>query len=92
LYTIIVSAIIFAFIFLIPAAEHVPYLVFPGLFALTAHYVVKHFQGDKLTAHLNSGGPVHSGWRVLAVTLIALIVTLAAAVGIAFAMDLGGLV
>jgi hypothetical protein len=83
LYTIIISVVIFGILFLIPAAENVPNLVFPALFALAAHYVVKHFQGDKLTTHINSGGPVHSGWRVLAVTLISLIVTLLIAVGVA---------
>jgi hypothetical protein len=60
---------------LIPINAH-PGPIFAIINASIVVYLVKHFQGASIDAHINSGGEAYTGWRVLGISLIGLIITL----------------
>jgi hypothetical protein len=76
IYSIITTMIIFGGVFLIPDIEKAPRQVIPLAYTLIAYYLVKHYQGENINLHINSGGEIYNWWRTLGVALIGLIITL----------------
>jgi hypothetical protein len=76
IYSIIATIIIFGGVFLIPDIEKVPRQVIPLAYTLIAYYLVKHYQGENINLHINSGGEIYNWWRTLGVALIGLIIML----------------
>ncbi len=72
IYTIIATVIIFGGIFLMPDSIKIPNQIIPLIYTGIAYYLLQHYQGTNITAHINAGGPVHSWWRILSVGLIGL--------------------
>lgn len=72
IYAIIASIVIFGGAFLIPDSLKIPNFVIPLIYVSIASYLVNHFQGQKITAHIKSGGQIYSWWRTIGVALIGL--------------------
>lgn len=81
IYAIISTIVIFGSLFLIPEIEKIPNQVFPLAYTAIAYYLVQRFQGEKITSHVNAGGPCHSWWRTLSVSIIALAITVIPVMG-----------
>ena len=82
IYTIIATVIIFGGILLIPESAKIPNGVIPLIYSGIATYLLKHFQGQNIETHINSGGEHFGWWRTIGIGLIGLIVTLIAVVAI----------
>ncbi len=86
-YSIIVTIAIFISIIFIPEKSRTFDRIIPLTYAIIAYYVVKHFQGQKITAHINAGGQTYSWWRTIGVTTIGLIISLILIFGIYYFYD-----
>ncbi len=84
IYTIIATIIIFVGVFSIPDSIKIPKQIIPLIYTGSAYYLVQHFQGGNITAHINAGGQLHSWWRTLAVGLVGLAVILIPVFSIVF--------
>jgi len=87
IYTIIATIIIFGGIFSIPDSVKIPNQIIPLIYSGIAYFLMQHFQGANITAHINSGGQLHVWWRTLLVGLIGLAITLIAVFSIVFFSD-----
>lgn len=76
IFTILATLLIFAVAFLIPENTKGFERVIPITYTVIAASLLQHFQGKQLLSHIASGGQVYSWWRLLAISLIGLIVTL----------------
>ena len=76
LYTIIATIVIFGGIFLIPDSSKIPNQIIPLIYTGIAYYLVKHFQGQNIEAHINSGGKLFSWWRTIGIGFAGLAVIL----------------
>ena len=84
MYSILSCIIIFGGLFLIPDSIKIPNHFIPLLNGGIAYFVVKHFQGEKINTHLNSGGLTYSWGRAIGISLIIAIITLLVIFAIAF--------
>jgi len=75
IYSIIVTAIIFGGVFLIPDNVKVPNQIIPLIYTFIAYQFVQIYQKAKITTHINAGGQVYSWWRTIGVALIGLLIT-----------------
>lgn len=87
IYAIVATVIVFGGVFLIPATIKIPNQIIPLIYTAIAYYLVQHFQGQSIAAHINSGGLLHSWWRTISVGLIGLVITLTPIFGIALLSD-----
>lgn len=87
IYTIIATIIIFGGIFSMPDSVRIPNQIIPLIYTGIAYYLVQHFQGANITAHINAGGQFHSWWRTLSVGLVGLAIILIAVFSIVFLTD-----
>jgi hypothetical protein len=85
--TIAATVAIFALVFLIPGTEKLPGPVIPLVYTGLAFYLVQHFQGEKIKAHVAAGGKVHSGGRVLGVGLAGLVLTVVPVIAYVYLSD-----
>lgn len=83
IYTIIATVIIFGGIVLIPENAKIPNGIIPLIYTGIATYLLKHFQGQNIETHINSGGELFGLWRAIGIGLIGLVVTLITIVAIA---------
>jgi hypothetical protein len=67
---IAVAALLLVVVFLVPGFEKVPPYIIPIFYALAAQGLMKKYQLDALTAHVQKGGNVYSIWRAVLVGLI----------------------
>ena len=75
IYSIIVTAIVFGGVFLIPDNVKVPNQIIPLIYTFIAYQFVQIYQKAKITTHINAGGQVYSWWRTIGVALIGLLIT-----------------
>jgi len=68
--------VVFSVAFLLPDTIKVPRIALRLIYSWIAYYIVKKYQGDQIDEHLGSGGLAYSWWRVIAISLIGVIVTL----------------
>jgi len=87
IYTIIATIVIFGGIFSIPDRVKIPNQIIPLIYTAIAYYLVQHFQGANITAHINAGGQLHSWWRILSVGIVGLAIILIAVFFIVFLTD-----
>jgi len=87
IYTIIATVVIFGSLFMIPEGIKIPNLMIPLIYTAIAYFLVQHFQGERISAHINSGGQFHSWWRTITVGLIGLSITSISVVCIALFSD-----
>lgn len=87
IYTIIATIIILGGIISIPDSVKIPNQIIPLIYTGIAYYLVQHFQGANITAHINAGGQLHSWWRTLSVGLVGLAIILIAVFSIVFLID-----
>lgn len=76
IYTIIATVVIFGGIFMIPESVKIPNQIIPLIYTAIAYFLVQHFQGQNISAHINSGGQLYSWWRTITVGLIGLALTI----------------
>lgn len=82
---IISTVIIFGGVFLIPENINFPNQLIPLLYSLIAMGLFKKFQEKNATEHINSGGSIYSWWRVVGISIIGVLITMAALLPIVFA-------
>ena len=87
IYAIIATVIVFGGVFLIPDNVKIPNQIIPLIYTAIAYYLVQHFQGQSILAHINSGGQLFSWWRTIAVGIIGLAITIIPIFGIALLSD-----
>lgn len=87
IYAIIASVLVFGGAFLIPDNIKIPNQIIPLIYTAIAYYLVQHFQGQNISAHLNSGGQLFSWWRTIVVGLIGLAITIIPIFGFALLSD-----
>jgi len=51
-----------------------PNAIIPVFYSTAAYYIAKHYQGEKITTHLNAGGQKYGGWRAFLISIIGLFV------------------
>ena len=87
IYAIIATVVVFGGVFLIPENVKIPNQIIPLINTAIAYYLVQHFQGQNISAHLNSGGQLFGWWRTIAVGLIGLAITIIPIIGFALFSD-----
>lgn len=85
--TIIATIVIFGGIFLIPENINIPNQIIPIAYSAIAFGLFKKFQEVKSNEHINSGGLIHSWWRVIVVGLIGLLITVLPIFAVVLASD-----
>jgi len=78
IYTILTTIVIFAIAFAIPGNSRSGEYFIPLLYSWAAYYLVQHYQGAEIAAHVNAGGQFYNWGRVVVVTLIGFVTVLAA--------------
>ncbi len=87
IYAIIATVVVIGGVFLIPDNFKIPNQIIPLIYTAIAYYLVQNFQGQNISAHLNSGGQVFGWWRTIAVGLIGLAITVISIFGFALLSD-----
>lgn len=87
IYAIIAAVVVFGGIFLIPENIKIPNQIIPLIYTAIAYFLVQHFQGQNISAHINSGGQLFGWWRTIAVGLIGLAITIIPIIGFALISD-----
>lgn len=85
LITIVITIVIFGGLLFIPFIERFPSQIIPLFYTSFAYLIFRIYQGERTDSHIKQGGQVHSWWRVIGVSLISLVVTLAVVLGLALA-------
>lgn len=78
---------VFGSAFLIPDNVKIPNQVIPLIYTATAYYLVRHFQGQNISTHINAGGQLHSWGRTITVGIIGLSITVIPILGFAVLSD-----
>jgi len=76
IYATITTIIVFGGVFMIPDNVNVPNQIIPLIYTAIAYFLVQHFQGQKITKHLDSGGQLFSWWRTIGVSITGLVITI----------------
>jgi hypothetical protein len=84
---IIGTIIIFGGIFLIPDNVKIPNQLIPLIYTAITFFLVQHFQGQKITSHINAGGHLFGWWRTIGVGVLGLAITIIPIFGIALLTD-----
>lgn len=87
IYAIIATVVVFGGVFLIPENVKIPNQIIPLIYTAIIYYLVQHFQGQNISAHLNSGGQLFGWWRTITVGLIGLAITIIPIIGFALMSD-----
>jgi hypothetical protein len=87
IYAVITTILIFGGFILIPDAKKIPFPLIILIYTAIAYYLGKHYQGNNIAAHINSGGALHNWWRTLLVGLAGLTINVILIFGIALLMD-----
>jgi len=85
--TLLTTAVIFSGIFLIPENITIPNQIIPIAYTAIAFGLFKKYQEEKTIKHIKSGGLIHSWWRVVAVGIIGLLITITALFAFAYTYD-----
>jgi hypothetical protein len=88
IYAIAATIVIFGAIFFIPETAKIPDYIFPLAYCWAAFYLVQHFQGDQINAHINNGEGFFGWGRVVLIGFIGLAVLIILLLMISFAVDL----
>lgn len=85
-WIISISVTIGLFVFLIamPDTGHIPNEMIPLAYTLIAQALMKHYQKARIDTHIAAGGATYSNWRVVGVSLVSLVITVALVFGSLF--------
>ena len=75
--SIAASVVIFGGIFLLPDTQRIPPYVIPFAYSWIAYGIVHKYQGEAIKVHNEKGGFFYSNWRVVLVSLVGLVITVA---------------
>jgi len=84
IYTIIATIVIFGGVFLIPMPNRSSTPLIPLIYTWIAFYLVQHYQGTSITAHINGGGQTFTWGRTLLIGLIGLLITIIPIFGVVY--------
>ncbi|MBW7870711.1 MAG: hypothetical protein H3C39_06580 [Flavobacteriia bacterium] len=74
-FAILSTIAIFGIVFLLPENIKIPNATIPIIYTVIAYSLTQHFQGKKITTHLDLGGEFFGWWRTIAVALIGAVIT-----------------
>jgi hypothetical protein len=74
---IIATIVIQTIAFLIPESSNIPAITFAVIYVIIANALVQAWQEAKINALIHSGGQAFGWWRVILISIIGLILTLA---------------
>lgn len=80
-FTIISTILIFGGIFLLPETIKIPNQIIPITYTVIAYYLAKHFQEKKMMEHIKNGGEYYSWWRIIAIGVIGIFISIIAFIG-----------
>ena len=69
-----VTFLLLCIVFLVPGIDKIPRIVLPLAYSVTTQYLVKHYQGNDIKAHIESEGQLYSVWRATWIGLIGAVV------------------
>jgi hypothetical protein len=82
-WTIFFTVALFGTLFFLPQnlLDKTPKYIIPLLYSIATLSIVKHYQGQKIDAHLSAGGQKYNGWRAFTISLIGLAIILIPVLG-----------
>ena len=80
---IVSTAIILVLAFTLP--ERIPNSVVPAIYTGLAVWIAKKYQLEAFEKHVEAGGPKHSNWRVVGISIACLVAIFALIIALAFA-------
>ncbi|NVO04110.1 MAG: hypothetical protein HXX09_15545 [Bacteroidetes bacterium] len=83
-FTIIATIVIFGSLFLIADNVKLPNQIIPLIYTGIGYFLMRHFQGEKIKAHINANGKTYSWWRVIGISIIGLVTIVLSIVLISF--------
>lgn len=86
--TIVFTLFITLALFLFPAFEKIPNIVFPVFFASITSASVNFLQGNKIDEHIKNGGAFYKNERAFIVSLVCLSIFVGMTIGLAYLIDL----
>lgn len=86
--TIVFTLFITLALFLFPAFEKIPNIVFPVFFASITSASVNFLQGSKIDEHIKNGGAFYKNERAFIVSVICLAIFVGMTIGLAYLIDL----
>jgi hypothetical protein len=72
---------------LVPALDMIPGFLYPLIFLLIVHLLIRRFQGPNIAQHVNEGGEVYPAWRAVVIGVVFLIVMLVVIFGAAYLLE-----
>lgn len=88
-YTWIITILALLAVFVIAfCVEQLPNYALPIMYTIITSRLVTYFQQQAITEHMASGGSIYSGWRVLLIGIIGLVITFAPIIIIAALIDI----
>jgi hypothetical protein len=87
IFSITSTILIFGLIFLLVDIDKTPNALIPLIYSLITFYLVKHYQGNNIADHINSGGLYYKGMRIIVVGIIGLAIIVILIFGIIFISD-----
>lgn len=79
--SILCTIAIFIIVFSLPASTKFPSKLIPLIYTGIAYALMTYYQGKRIDAHLGNGAAWFNGWRIFAVALITLAITMACVFG-----------
>ncbi|MFZ1676847.1 MAG: hypothetical protein WAT91_06220, partial [Saprospiraceae bacterium] len=70
------TIVLFSAIFLIPGMENFPRQIIPLSYTIIVYFLVQHYQGTDIIAHISSGGKSFNLWRTTGIGIIGAAITL----------------
>lgn len=90
LFSIVLLAMVLTTLFALPedVVDKIPNTLFPLLYMLLVHVFNKKYHGEFLEQHAANTGRFYSGWDVVKITIVALVVTLLLIIALLIATDI----
>jgi hypothetical protein len=85
--TIIITIVIFGGLLLMPENINIPNQIIPIVYSAIAYAIFKKHQEARSNVHINSGGLIHSWWRVIGIGIIGLLITILPIFVVAYTAD-----
>ena len=77
IFTVIATVLIFALAFSMPdSSTPGSKIILPLIYSWIAYLLAQKYQGAEIKEHLNNEGLLYSWWRVIAISLIGVVITL----------------
>ncbi len=87
-YSILTTLLLFCISFFVPGIDKIPSVIFPIVYTAIAYYLVQTYQGEKIKAHLLSGGEAYKWWRALLIGLLGMAILLVVIFCLVYFLDI----